>query len=914
MITTVSSSAALATALKSAHGGDTILLAAGSYSALSLSGLNFASAVTIKSADTAHEAVINGLTLNNVSGLSFSSLAFATNGGTAVSLYSSNTLSFDSVQLFGLNNGNAMMIRDSFGVSVTNSDVGKLSTGINELNVHDINISNNTFHDIASGDIRGAGASVETISGNHFLNAKATVADHSDVISLWQDNTANHVTIANNTFGPTVSQPVVTTPPPVVTAPVVTSPPPTTGPVTVSSSAALATALKSAHAGDTILLASGTYSAVNLSGLHFSSAVTIQSADSAHEAVINGLTINSSSGLAFNHLDFASNGGTAVSVYSSQNVTFDSISEHGTALGDGSGMMIRDSSGVSLTNSDVGKLGTGVNELSSTNVTITGNTFHDISSGAIRGTGTTNETISGNTFVDANTSIANHSDVIQLWQDNTANHVTIADNTFGAAATSPVVSAPIVSQPVISSPSSVTSSPAPSVGATVTVTTSDGLWAALKAAHNGDTILLAPGTYAPIQLNLFTFDGTVTVQSADNAHQAVLTGLKIMNSSGIAFNNVDVPVATAATQGVAVMSSTNISFSGLTVHGTGAAPQGLGMMVQNSVGVTVTDSTFSGVGTGIGHSLSSNLTIADNTFHNIQTDGISGGGATHVVIEGNEFDTFHPAVGDHPDAIQFFGYNGTSSSDITITDNVISRGAGDPIQGIFTESTNNITITGNAMSGTMYNGISLSGTHGGLIENNFVQGYSDMNTWIIVRGQSDGVTVDHNTAQAVLNYVDNGIANTNYLASANAIIPGAAVGDVSAMNTWLAQHAPLTLTGAATGTLTGGPGDDLLISNGGANIMTGGLGNDTFAFAKLPSGTAQITDFTHGQDTLDLHSLLTSYTGSDPVADHWVKFASDSTGTTVFVDTDGPSGGAGFVAVAKLAGVTSVASSDWIFH
>ncbi|MFI4949554.1 MAG: right-handed parallel beta-helix repeat-containing protein, partial [Caulobacterales bacterium] len=587
MITTVSSSASLATALKSASAGDTILLAAGSYNALSLSGLAFTSAVTIKSADIAHEAVINGLTLTNVTGLAFSGVAFATNGGTAVSLYGSKSIAFDAIQLYGVNNGNAMMIRDTSGVTVSNSDIGKFSTGINEINAQNITITGNTFHDIASGDIRGGGAINETISGNHFLDAKATVADHSDVIQLWQDNTANHVTISGNTFGGTapVTPPVVTNPPPVttppvvITPPVVTSPPPVVTPpaggsVTVSSSAALATALKSAHAGDTILLAAGTYSAVNLSGLNFSSAVTIQSADNSHEAVINGLTVSNSAGLAFNHVDVASNGATAVSVYGSHNITFDSINEHGSALGDGSGMMIRDSSNVSLTNSDIGKLGTGVNELNSTNLTLTGNNFHDIQSGAIRGAGDTNETISGNHFLDAKATVADHSDVIQLWQDNTANHVTITGNTFGTTPTTPpVVSSPPPPPVVSTPPPPVTSSTGGSsvavTGHTTTVTTSDALWAALKSAHDGDTILLAPGTYAPISLWQFQIAGNVTVQSADNSNLATLTGLKILSSSGMTFQNLNMPVDNGATA-VTVLDSTNVVLNDLKIHGTAA--------------------------------------------------------------------------------------------------------------------------------------------------------------------------------------------------------------------------------------------------------------------------------------------------------------------------------------------------------
>ena len=194
---------------------------------------------------------------------------------------------------------------------------------------------------------------------------------------------------------------------------------------TVSTTDGLLAALKAANAGDTILLASGTYSAVSLTGLNFAGTVTVQSADSAHQAVISTLNLSYSSGLAFNHIEFTSGGATAVTVNGSQNVSFDATKIDGGAVAGGNGMMIRDSSGVSVTHSDIGNLGTGINELNSTQLTISNNVFHDIQNGDIRGSGDTVETISANQFLNANPTITDHSDVIQLWQDNVANQVTI---------------------------------------------------------------------------------------------------------------------------------------------------------------------------------------------------------------------------------------------------------------------------------------------------------------------------------------------------------------------------------------------------------------------------------------------------------------------------------------------------------
>jgi len=1026
VITTVSNSDALWAAVKAAHPGDTILLAPGTYSALSLSNFKFnKGVVTIQSADPSHMAVINGLTLTNSTGFAFNHLDFATTSGTAANVQGSTNISFDASKFHGsvVGTGNGMIIRDSSGVSVTHSDMGTLGTGINELNSSNVTITANVFHDISSGAIRGTTTTYETISGNQFVDAKSTVADHSDVIYLWQDNTANHVTITNNTYGATTTTtppPTTTTPPPTTTTPppTTTTPPPTTTTdahtVTVTTADGLLAALKTAHAGDTIQLAAGTYNAVALSGFNFTSNVIIQSADNAHQAVINGLTVTNASGLAFNHLDFATNSGTAINVQSATNISFDSVTDHGAVVGTGNGMIIRDSSGVSFTNSNMGTLGTGINELNSSNITVTGNVFHDISSNAIRGTGATNETISGNQFLEANPTVLDHSDAIYLWQDNTANHVTITNNTYGT--TSPTTDAPssTTSAPASTTPppTTVTTPPpttvqAPTSGQTVTVTTTDGLMAALKTAHAGDTINLAAGNYSAVSVYGMHFDGTVTIQSADAAHQAVINGVSFSNTSGLALSNVNLTVAGSGNIGVAVMNSSNISLSGLTVYGTSGTDAGVGASIRFSTGVTLTGSDFSKLGAAIGMQASDDVSVSHNNLHDIQTDGILSGGSSHVVIEANTFTDFHPAIGDHPDAIQLFGDGTTEGSDVTVRDNVITRGSGDPIQGIFVESTKNLLVTGNSMIGTAYNGISISSSQTVLVENNFVQGYADMGSRILTRGGSSDVTVVHNTAQQVGVYLDGGIALPNYLDGGNTTITAASSpSDTSALTAWLNLRADQTLVGSSTGdlltggdgddtldgsagadtmaggygddvyvadnagdvvtenlnagvdtvktslasytlganvenlvltgtgaqsgfgnglnntltsngvgaTLNGGAGNDVLVSNGGIDTLTGGAGSDTFYFKKMPAGTVQITDFTHGQDVLDLHTILGGYQGTNPVTDQWLKFQSDASGTTVYVDADGPTGAAGFVAVAKLVGVTSISASDWVFH
>jgi hypothetical protein len=74
--------------------------------------------------------------------------------------------------------------------------------------------------------------------------------------------------------------------------------------------------------------------------------------------------------------------------------------------------------------------------------------------------------------------------------------------------------------------------------------------------------------------------------------------------------------------------------------------------------------------------------------------------------------------------------------------------------------------------------------------------------------------------------------------------------------------------------------------------MTGEGGADHFIFQYEPWSAGSITDFTPGTDQIDVSALLSAagYTGSNPVADGYLQFASDGQGDTqVFINTHDPS-------------------------
>jgi Ca2+-binding RTX toxin-like protein len=120
----------------------------------------------------------------------------------------------------------------------------------------------------------------------------------------------------------------------------------------------------------------------------------------------------------------------------------------------------------------------------------------------------------------------------------------------------------------------------------------------------------------------------------------------------------------------------------------------------------------------------------------------------------------------------------------------------------------------------------------------------------------------------------------------------------------------------AGSTLRGGAGTDILVAGRGADTLTGGEGGDIFRFDTASSAADRITDFTLGQDMLDLRGLFVGYAGADPVADGRIWFGGDGAGgAQVHFDADGAGAGP-TVIVVTLVNVDParlVMQNDWFF-
>lgn len=276
---------------------------------------------------------------------------------------------------------------------------------------------------------------------------------------------------------------------------------------------------------------------------------------------------------------------------------------------------------------------------------------------------------------------------------------------------------------------------------------------ALGKAKGGEVLTLAPGTYSGVNIR----DAHKVPAVVITGKGAVLPGLKVDKSSGLIFRRLEFFVPSPGQFAYFVNSSSNITFDDLSVHGPlDGSPQGKasGISILKSSNIKVLNSEFQQLRRGVGVGSSQDIVISGNHFHDLQTDGIMAAEVTNIQILKNNFSSFFPVDGDHPDAIQFLTAGTSQSSrNILIADNTAARGSGSGVQGIFMRDEKkmypyeNVRILNNLLIGTGYNGIAVAGGKNIEIAGNELlsyEGKTNLN-WILVR-RADGVVVRNNKA------------------------------------------------------------------------------------------------------------------------------------------------------------------------
>lgn len=278
----------------------------------------------------------------------------------------------------------------------------------------------------------------------------------------------------------------------------------------------------------------------------------------------------------------------------------------------------------------------------------------------------------------------------------------------------------------------------------------------IQNAGPGDIVYLAPGTYDTLTLRN-AGDLDITIASLDSENPAVITGLRLSETDGVRFSNLIFEAAEGDNNCFSVSSADDITFSGVVFRGpdnVGSGEEVSPLMIRSSTNITVVDSEFYHVQHGLKLLDVDGLFISGNSFHDIRCDGIRGGGVSNAVITNNTFTDFFPintgGSGDHPDAIQLWSTNQDEPGrNITISDNLIYRGDGLPIQGVFIRDTRDnmpfedVTVSGNVILGGLYNGVSVDGVIGGEVTGNLVIGFPDQRSFLRVIMEREFSVVDN---------------------------------------------------------------------------------------------------------------------------------------------------------------------------
>lgn len=365
------------------------------------------------------------------------------------------------------------------------------------------------------------------------------------------------------------------------------------------------------------------------------------------------------------------------------------------------------------------------------------------------------------------------------------------------------------------------------------VATSADLNAALTTAQAGDTIRLAPGVYSGVVATNLTFADAVTITSQNTLTPAVITDLTVQGSTGLTFYSLEMNALPAlGLNPFKVTASQNIRFDRLNVHGTlDGNPQNdvSGFLIRTSSNVTVTNSEFQQLTHAIAQLDNNGLTISNNRIHDIQIDGVRGGGSSNVTVSGNTFWNFYAKDGDHSDAIQFWTTNTTvSAHDLVITDNLYYRGEGTAAQGVFMRDEvgglpfQRVTITGNTIIGGMFNGIYIWGGADVTVKDNVIAGYTDMRSKLWLQDVTGGTITGNKGTAFALDNNTSGLTTANNITIAQTNDPAAGLAMFNAAHPAAAQ-----LTGdAADNVLVGGFGISVIRGGDGADSITGGAAFD----------------------------------------------------------------------------------------
>ena len=202
--------------------------------------------------------------------------------------------------------------------------------------------------------------------------------------------------------------------------------------ISVGTTTDLIAAAKAAVSGDIIKLASGSYSSVLLKYINPTGNITITSADPLNPAVFNDLNLSNSSNITLSNVVFQTPANSLVwynfQVLYSSNINLTQILADGpgmTPIQDTTGLIVRWSNGVHISDSEFRNLVNGIVFLDNTNISVADSYFHDMRRDGIDSGGNSKVAFTNNFFTNFHPNAVDHPDAIQFW---TANTTTVASD------------------------------------------------------------------------------------------------------------------------------------------------------------------------------------------------------------------------------------------------------------------------------------------------------------------------------------------------------------------------------------------------------------------------------------------------------------------------------------------------------
>jgi hypothetical protein len=214
MTIAIANRAQLTAALSKAVGGETFVLAPGSYGSISIDDRHFKATVTIRSADAANQAKFSAFTIDESSNIALSSLDVGRamqkhekDYGKMVMVTDSRNISLDDMTIHGSldrnshNDGWGMLVSDSANVRVTRSDFTELHRGAVFQRSSRLTVEGNHFHHLRSDGVNFAAVEGVLVKDNRFNDFFFKGRDHPDAIQFWTAGTnraSANITITGN--------------------------------------------------------------------------------------------------------------------------------------------------------------------------------------------------------------------------------------------------------------------------------------------------------------------------------------------------------------------------------------------------------------------------------------------------------------------------------------------------------------------------------------------------------------------------------------------------------------------------------------------------------------------------------------------------------------------------------------------